>query len=846
MTAKGQLADYLFRGHAADDLSFWDFQTETYECKLQLLNEGEGVGGRTRGPGRPPSSTFRYLESHPRSGTAARKVRSAGHNTLGFISGTLPPRNDDPDVRDQYCASMLALFQPWRLLRDIKPENLTWLQAFEQFTTAADARTKRMMDGIQYYYTSGDAARLSRGEREDANRLERETRRHRGRDEDEFEDVVDETGGYVPEEEEPGIDIARTRGAAEELHAQQAILIAESAKIFNSDVENWVVETVAKQASMDDYRRIKEWSTLVKNINSTAIDVEGGGIADEGSVAAMQDVTGEADVQAFLSNDGLVAEEALASVDPDCLLRDQRRAYDIVSAHLNASIAGEGVRQLLMYVSGEGGVGKSKVIQTITDLFNSKQVGNWLAKGAFTGVAASLIGGRTLHSLLSMTTEWSKLTPGKRRSLEASWTEKKYLIIDEISMVSCSFLASIDRKMRHVKHTEDEDRDDAPFGGVNVIIFGDFHQFPPVMGGQGSALFNRNVSDTRSDLAVNGRRLYEQFECVVKLTEQVRIVDDRWLSILRRARTGSCNEADLEFLRALRLGEPECPPTDFSSEPWKSAVLVTPRHAVRVDWNRARVLKHCEESKTVLYLCNAQDTIAGRALNARERLALTAKREGDLPLPDIVEFAIGMKVMVTYNIATEMDVTNGARGIVYDVILGDEQDVSARENIVALSTPPLCVLVKLERTRAPQIPGLPPGVVPIVPMEKKFTIPTGTEPPTRLVRRIQLPITAAYAFTDYRAQGQTIANVIVDLRRLPNGKKLTAFAAYVALSRSRAAMNIRLLGDFDDYLFTSHPSEMLEEEDRVIDEKNKATRVQWEAAQRDVNEVPMVLERSSM
>ena len=58
--------------------------------------------------------------------------------------------------------------------------------------------------------------------------------------------------------------------------------------------------------------------------------------------------------------------------------------------------------------------------------------------------------------------------------------------------------------------------------------------------------------------------------------------------------------------------------------------------------------------------------------------------------------------------------------------------------------------------------------------------------------------------------------------------KLTTFAAYVALSRSRGRETIRLLGDFDNELFTSHPSEDLRHEDRRLAEKSRITNDRWE------------------
>ena len=56
---------------------------------------------------------------------------------------------------------------------------------------------------------------------------------------------------------------------------------------------------------------------------------------------------------------------------------------------------------------------------------------------------------------------------------------------------------------------------------------------------------------------------------------------------------------------------------------------------------------------------------------------------------------------------------------------------------------------------------------------------------TYKIRRRQYAVTPGYAFTDYKSQGQTIENVIIDIGRPPTGK-LSPFGTYVALSRSRA------------------------------------------------------------
>ncbi|KAF8436818.1 hypothetical protein L210DRAFT_3406547, partial [Boletus edulis BED1] len=84
-------------------------------------------------------------------------------------------------------------------------------------------------------------------------------------------------------------------------------------------------------------------------------------------------------------------------------------------------------------------------------------------------------------------------------------------------------------------------------------------------------------------------------------------------------------------------------------------------------------------------------------------------------------------------------------------------------------------------------------------------------------------LSAAYAFTDFKAQGQTLENILVDIGKTCNFS-LTPFNAYVALSRGKSRGQIRLLRDFEDKLFTSPPSEDLLEEDKILEVKAERTK----------------------
>ena len=95
-----------------------------------------------------------------------------------------------------------------------------------------------------------------------------------------------------------------------------------------------------------------------------------------------------------------------------------------------------------------------------------------------------------------------------------------------------------------------------------------------------SALYVPSNPSKDSALAMLGRKLYEQFDIVVRLTIQVRVKDSLWVDLLRRAGHGECNQADLNALQELVLTDSKCPFTNFTKPPWSEAVLITPRHAV--------------------------------------------------------------------------------------------------------------------------------------------------------------------------------------------------------------------------------------------------------------------------
>lgn len=213
-------------------------------------------------------------------------------------------------------------------------------------------------------------------------------------------------------------------------------------------------------------------------------------------------------------------------------------------------------------------------------------------------------------------------------------------------------------------------------------------------------------------------------------------------------------------------------------------------------------------------------------------------------LPEELEIVKGQKVMVISNLETDLDVANGARGTIVDILLHpDEPAVPPQEPVVTLTHMPTCILVNSNRTRAARLPHLEENVLPILPAKQSMSFVDTEAPktkkgnsPRRTVQRAQYAMTAAYNFTDYRSQGQTISHVLVDTQNPPPLAKLTLFNLYVALSRSSGRETIRLLRDFKDGMFQqTHETELLEEDD-WLEELDRMTTKWWRDMGRNMRE----------
>ncbi|CAI2348634.1 unnamed protein product [Caenorhabditis sp. 36 PRJEB53466] len=146
-----------------------------------------------------------------------------------------------------------------------------------------------------------------------------------------------------------------------------------------------------------------------------------------------------------------------------------------------------GGKPSFIYCSGTAGVGKTFVIDCIADAVQLKYGDDSDASskpavllGAPTALTAILIRGQTLHSLFGIQVKngteagYEPLRDDQRDLRRSLFAKIKVIIIDEISMCGAVMLAKINNRLREIKIHNQQ------FGAVNIVVFGDMLQLPPV------------------------------------------------------------------------------------------------------------------------------------------------------------------------------------------------------------------------------------------------------------------------------------------------------------------------------------------------------------------------------
>ena len=445
-----------------------------------------------------------------------------------------------------------------------------------------------------------------------------------------------------------------------------------------------------------------------------------------------------------------------------------------------------------VFYTGSAGCGKSTVLKFF--VARLKERGSTVCIIAPTGKAALEVGGVTLYSYAGWTPDILK-KPIKDLERNAhktrNWARIKktdVLIVDEVSMVENHILERLNRVMKSARGEK------KPFGGVQIIVTGDFCQLPPVRP------FRFCIECGAELLRSSGGKLYECEEHgKFDDSEKWAFCSDAWKDCdfvyFRLKSVHRQKELVLKsLLEKCRLGKPldqeeknlllnhECETT--------GAVKLFPTRDEVAQVNNAEMARL--KGRSLRFNC--LDDFFGN----REHIALEKNFEHDLSshtlsaleghrFEPILEMKENMLVILLINLDFDAGLVNGSQG----VIVGFEthNDYSLPEQYGEYKARKKGLIKEFTKRAAV-------CEWPIVQFQngEKRTIyahcmmsELGDNEPYSLLSRTQVPLVAAWAMTIHKAQGMTLSRVIVDLSRT-----FQKAQDYVALSRSRSLDGLKV------------------------------------------------------
>ncbi|KAF7616188.1 hypothetical protein AFLA_009686 [Aspergillus flavus NRRL3357] len=442
-----------------------------------------------------------------------------------------------------------------------------------------------------------------------------------------------------------------------------------------------------------------------------------------------------------------------------------------------------------IFFTGSAGTGKSVLMREIIKKLRDKyrREPDRVAVTASTGLAACNIEGVTLHSFAGiglgkepvpeLVKKVKRNPKGRNR-----WLRTKVLIIDEVSMVDGDLFDKLEELARRIRNNG------RPFGGIQLVVTGDFFQLPPVPDG----------STREAKFAFSAATWNTSIQHTILLTTVFRQADPDFANMLNEMRLGKLSQRTIDTFQQLQR------PLDFHDSLEATELFPTRQEVEHA--NGARMQRLSGEVMTF----NAADSGTIQDVQHREKLLANCMA------PQVIHLKKGAQVMLIKNM--EDTLVNGSIGRVvafmdeatFDFYRENESDFAGDQGAQTDEE-----MMDRARKKLKSLAHKEGGVV----VSKKwplvcFVQPDGTErhllcqPETWKIelpngevqaQRVQVPLILAWALSIHKAQGQTLPRVKVDL-----GRVFEKGQAYVALSRATSKEGLQVTR-FDARKVMVHP-----------------------------------------
>ena len=799
---------------------------------------------------------YYFLDLHPQQKTHYVTSSPKRLNKVPtFLGGSLP-RCDRGD-REYYCATMLALFKPWRRKEDLKNEDHSWDETFSAHTFTADQN--RLMKNFNIRYECNDARDDYSAQLKQKGNVDKISASWLTSDfVDDNEDLDMLEDDIHPEYDsngDEGIDLFMQLGKNGILKQAEMDAMKQCIKaagwledspnglhlVNDKPIEPSVVQLGSKWKALVNEQRKQVLSERNERNTGSGLKNTSTQLAASGSYVENQvKIIDKSYLFRSFEASTKVSQDYIDSVvQSKTLNEEQERAFRIVANHATQ----HNPEQLKMHIGGMAGTGKSQVIKSLILFFSLQQEQHRFVILGPTGTAAALNNGSTYHSFLGI--QVGTLHNQRAENMAIAQLKDKlqgvdYIFIDEVSMIACHELYKISSHLAKALNEHE-----LPFGGISIIFAGDFAQLPPV---GGKTLYSNVVSTqlhagltVRDQEAAIGKALWHQITTVVILRQNMRQKsqtprDAQLRTALVNMRYGKCTPADIVFLKSLVAGRRAEQPK-LAAKEFRNVAVICGRHTQKDQINMLGCERFSKDTKQKLVdfysidqWGNSPDpsTSDAKKINKkikslRRRKEMTLEEQSHIwslrpgatdHFPGRLSLCLGMPVMIRNNEATELCITKGQEGYVagWQSVVGPHGKLVLDTLFVELDKPPSLV----------QIPGLPDNVVPIVKDKKTIQCTFPSDDKVSLERQ-QVWVLPNFAMTDYASQGKTRPYNVVHLNSCTSHQSY-----YTCLSRSASADGTIIVQGFEPRVITAGCSGYLRQEFREQEILDHITQLRYE------------------
>jgi hypothetical protein len=819
---------YRYRGYQLRHMNYVEYFSIVKISKIPPGQVDDGTTSTTTRRGRQSNKTFLFDEGHPLFRLYRQQLRSKQATPIlaGYPPPSYPGDMTVPSTRlirndwKKFATYYLTAFCPWNVETGRIPYTFDF-RGFSDFVRTTT--TRRFLDRARNFLMESTIRvlqlkqknliaithyRFSNADRRVGNRFEGPSVNDRNNNNDTNNDNGEEDRNLalvleLIRAEARQDDISELTSSVGDLNAisvRDALRSVMGENVINNDTD---------QSAGENSSSTTQENPVFTMTNNQALNVLNSIRLNPTAPRQVQTPNQQARDVEGLNIPIALEHDAIMHVPPGDLNEKQLAAYLRCNEYLQSLARGDALPPLIL-IHGAPGTGKSFIVEKV--VHRADELGIGTVSCAFTGSAATnLLHGMTILSMLGI----PMTAPSKNEDLpilsnpvrllairnlfkyEQS-DQVRLLFIDEISLVTPVLFSMLNKRLKQIFENN------LPFGGLSVILLGDFQQLDPIgCKSMSDAVIEHLVHNRRSNMYTigspreDGINLFISF-VLVMLTQQQRAIEDVNHTLLLEQLRGVSTQCPITDDIITQFSRMVLTAQDVLDEPeWRHTPVAVCGNNERAELNQDQAIRYANDKG--LQVIQWRMDLAGLAARFPSDIteSIYVKKSSQL----MFTFVQGAPAYITENMNALKSVVNGSFCELHSLTWTDRVISTAmqqlinnanRGEIVILPIPPDFINVRLDgvpNSPSDSLFGANDYVIPIPLARNNLKVKFNRQKIEAKVHAVEL----GFAVTYHKLQGKTLPRLIINPYKRGCIPEIDINALIVGFSRVRNSSHLRFL-----------------------------------------------------